>query len=146
VNDRPAIEVRIATPDDMRLVKASWYESFRRGGFSFPDIGSDLYHAGHGKVIDEILARPGVTVAVAAVTEIPDEICAWVAFEKNTIHYLYCKQAYRHLKIALNLVQMCATTKKVTFKFCSHMTRGGVRLGRFLKVRFNPYLQFHPAQ
>lgn len=138
MSDRPAITVRLATADDMRLVKASWYESFRRGGFA-PDVGSDIYHAGHARVIDDLVTRS--KVFVAAVTELPDEICAWAAFEPRVLHYLYTKQAFRHLKIAQGLVQM--TREK--FEFCSHMTRGGKKLAQFLRLRYNPYLQHHPV-
>lgn len=140
--DRPLITVRPATADDMRFVKASWYESYRRGGYVPQDMGSDLYHAGHAKVIDDIIARPSVKVAVAVYTEIPDEICSWVSWERDTLHYLYTKQAYRHLHIAQDLVKL---VHPEPLRWASHMTRGGERFGRLLRVRYNPYLQFHPA-
>lgn len=141
MSDRPLITVRPATADDMRLVKASWYESYRRGGFA-PEIGSDFYHAGHAKVIDDIIARPNVKVLAAAVTEIPDEVCAWLAYERDVIHYVYAKQVYRHMKIALELIRMAGSG----FKLTSHMTRGGKRMAQFLQIRYNPYLQFHPPK
>ena len=141
MSDRPLITVRPATADDMRLVKASWYESYRRGGYA-PEIGSDFYHAGHAKVIDDIIARPNVKVLAAAVTEIPDEVCVWLVYERDAIHFLYVKQVYRHMKIALELTRMAGTG----FRFCSHMTRGGKRMAQFLQIRYNPYLQFHPPK
>lgn len=144
--ERPPITVRDATADDMRFVKASWYESYRRNNLGWKDLSPDVYHAGHARVIDDLCRRPGVKIAVAVATEIPDEICSWIAYEGDTLHYLYTKQAYRHLRIALNLAQLVMATGKFTFKFCSHLTRGGLKLSQFLRVRFNPYLQFHETK
>lgn len=140
MNERPLITLRQALPDDLRLVNASWYESFRHGGHA-PEIGSDLYHEGQAKVITDLCQRG--RVVVASVTSIPDEICGWICFEKSAdresvLHYIYVKQVYRHLKIALNMIEAFGA-----FKFHSHQTRGGLTLARKFRMRYNPYLSFH---
>lgn len=123
------IDTRRATSDDLRFVRDSWFESYRRGGFA-PEIGFDLFSEGHRHVIDCLTVD--ATVRVAYALNAPDEIVGWVCHGKDVVHYVYVKSAYRKLGIAEALVN-------TGFKFYSHQTRAGIQLAKKYGFRYNPY-------
>ena len=134
--ERPPLGLRQATPDDLRFVKSSWYESYRKGGCA-PAVRYEEYKAGQGKLIDLLTDRDAVTVAYA--TAVPDEICGWVCAGWDCFHYVYVKQAYRRMGIASELCRLYLANSNLA----SHETRTGRRFAAKLGIRFNPYLLYH---
>ena len=105
------------------------------GGFA-PGIGADLYHAGHGALVDRLLRHSATTVAF--LPEEPDEILGWVCTDGFILHYVYVKQAYRRRDVATKLL------RADVMRFCTHETRAGRAFVSKFGLRFNPYLLFNP--
>lgn len=126
------LSLRYATADDLRFVKDSWFESFRRGGFA-PEIGFDLFSEGQRNLIDDTVQKMDTRVAFPEKT--PDEIIGWIGAEKEVVHYLYVKHAYRKMGFADRLIELCGP-----FKFYSHKTKVGLELAKKHGFRYNPYL------
>jgi GNAT superfamily N-acetyltransferase len=134
--DEPNIKLREPLESDLRFVRSSWFESYRKGGYA-PDVGFDIYKAGHGALIGALV--PGPFIAVAYASAEPDEICGWICADPviGTIHYVYVKHAYRRMGIALRLCNLYEV------RYFSHATRAGLRLAAKLGIKFNPYSLFN---
>jgi GNAT superfamily N-acetyltransferase len=131
------IAIRYANASDLRFVRDSWFESYRRGGFA-PEIGFDLFSEGQRKLIATLTHPSNVRVACAENT--PDEILGWVCFEGATVHYVYVKSAYRKLGCAEGLLEDVREVTEQPSRFYSHQTRAGIQLAKKLGLRYNPYL------
>jgi GNAT superfamily N-acetyltransferase len=129
---RPPVEIRPATEEERRLVRASWFSSYRTGGFA-PQVGFDLYKAGQGALIERLVRASSVFVAAAEA--VPDEVCGWIVASDKAVHYCYVKQAYRRVGVATLLLEGEAPRY-------SHETRAGRLLARKLRMRFDPYAVF----
>lgn len=136
----PALSTRDATESDLRFVRASWFESFRSGGYA-PQVAFPTYRAGQGGIIEGCLKRGQVLVAYA--TAVPDEICSWINFERGLIHYVYTKQAYRKMGIAKKLIE-CAGNGYANFAEHTHHTRVGQSLAAKIGTKLNPYPLYPP--
>lgn len=128
------LDTRFATTDDLRFVRDSWFESFRRGGFA-PDIGFDVFQEGQRNLIHYLTEKPLSPVVVAFAEKTPDEILSWICFHGPVVHYVYTKSAYRKMGLADNLLAIHGP-----FKFFTHPTRAGMKLAKKLQLRYNPYL------
>lgn len=129
---RPAISLRRASLDDLKFVRDSWLQSYRKGGFA-PEVAFPLYQRGQGELVARLAGNYAPVVAYA--TAVPDEICGWVCGFQGVVHYVYVKQAYRRMKIASQLVDGCTEY--------THETRAGKRLFAKLGLKFNPYVLRH---
>lgn len=127
------IEARKATDDDLRFVRDSWFESYRRGGFA-PEIGFDLFAPGQRNLIAAALKDPFTKVRVAFPLHEPTEILGWVCWHDETVHFVYVKNGYRNMGVATGLLDLHKSAK-----FYSHQTRAGVQLAKKRQLRFNPY-------
>lgn len=132
--DRPQLLLRRATPDDLKFVRHSWFESYRKGGRA-PDVRFDVYAGGQRPLIERITESLGATIAYPR--EIPDEICGWICYFGRVVHYVYVKQAYRRLGIAAQLLA------HREFEQYTQQTRVGMKLASKRGLVFNPYL-LHP--
>lgn len=142
---KPQVLLRHPTPEDLKFVRHSWFESYRKGGLA-PLVGFDVYAAGMNKLLDRLLHGD---VHVAYATEVPDEIVGWVCRNElvttrvpRHLHYVYVKQAYRRLGIATQLIEdvKCGPISNMY----THETRAGRGFAQKLALRFNPYLLFNP--
>lgn len=136
--ERPPLTLRLATPSDLRFVKHSWFQSYRKGGRA-PDVAFPVLQAGLGALIDRLVSE--ASVFVAAATEVPDEICGWSCRRTGTLHYVYVKQAYRHLGIGR---QLCAEIAQIAGPVVWHTfeTRAGTQFAQKIGTKFNPFLLF----
>lgn len=125
---KPALQFRKATPEDLKFVRHSWFESYRKGGKA-PDTRIEFYDHGQNWIMKQAFRRGQVIVAYA--TEVPDEICGWTCVEGEVLHYVYVKHAYRRLGIATELAKKA--------KFYSQETIPGMKLAQKLKILYNPY-------
>lgn len=126
------IEARKATDDDLRFVRDSWFESYRRGGFA-PEIGFDLFAPGQRNLIHELTSN-SANIRVAFPVHEPTEILGWVCWNDETVHFVYVKNGYRKMGVATGLLDLHKSAK-----FYSHQTRAGVQLAKKRQLRFNPY-------
>lgn len=129
----PIIGVRLALPDDMRFVSASWFESYWKATMvqEMPEYAS--YKAGQDALIRRLVERSQVTVAFAK--EVPDEILGYAVMEGEVLHYAYVKSVYRRHGICKGLIRSRAARY-------THKTRLGEKVAETLELEFNPYLLF----
>lgn len=126
----PPLSFREATPEDLRFVRHSWFESYRRGGLA-PQVQFEVYKLGQGRLIDLLLQNHGAWIAHHP--DVPDEIIGWSCSAGRLVHYLYVKQAYRHYGVARRLLE------EDPYAEFTHATRAGMHLASRLGLRFNPY-------
>ncbi len=136
----PALSIREATEDDLRFVRASWFESYRSGGFA-PQVQFPIYREGQNSIIEGCLRRGRVFVAYA--TEVPDEVCSWVCGEGKLIHFAYTKLVYRRMGIAYNLV-LRLIRETGPKRFHTHDTRVGRSFAVPAGTVFDPYTLYLP--
>ncbi len=133
----PALSIRVATEDDLNFVRASWFESFRQGGYA-PQVAFPTYRSGQNDIIERCLKASWTHVAYS--TAVPDEVCSWVCFEDSKLHYVYTKLVYRRHGIALALIQ--SVGEKLSEH--SHDTRVGRSFAAKVGTKFNPYVLYNP--
>lgn len=140
----PALSFREATEADLRFVRASWFESYRNGGYA-PQVAFPVYREGQHNIIERCLARGRTYIAFATIE--PDEICAWVCIEPSALepllHFAYTKQAYRRMGMATFLIEYAA--KKGALHEHTHDTRVGRSLAAKVGTKYNPYPLYPPA-
>lgn len=140
MTDGPALSIRPATLDDLKFVRASWFESFKQGGYA-PQVAFPVYREGQDAIIERCLAAGRTWVAFS--TAVPDEVCSWVCVEASTLHYVYTKLVYRRHGIAIALVVHAfnQTSRKPTEH--THDTRVGRSFTSRMGTKFNPYPLYH---
>lgn len=136
MSDRPALSIRPATEDDLRFVRASWFESFRHGGYA-PQVAFPVYRAGQHRIIEQCLAKGRCYVAFA--TEVPDEVVSWAVVEDDKLHFVYTKQVYRRLGTAIALVRHAFNATKKQPVEHTHDTKVGRSFTARLGTKLNPY-------
>jgi GNAT superfamily N-acetyltransferase len=132
MESREPLRFRRARPDELHLVKSSWFESYRKGGCA-PEVAFPTYRTGQNRVMENLLAR--APVWVATLEDVPDEVLGWVCYDDKAVHYLYVKQAYRKRRIATALLSLARAAGAKEF---THPTRAGKPLAKGLN--FNPYI------
>ncbi len=128
--------IRKATVEDLNFVCASWFESYRLGGFA-PQVAFPIYRAGQDSIIKRIIALPATTILIAYATSQPDEICAWGCGEGTYLHYIYTKHAYRHMGFAAHIAKLLKPYTSHT-----HETIVGRSFAAKLGTKYNPYPLF----
>lgn len=126
------IEVRPATPDDLRFVHSSWFmtywKQYAKGRIS-PMVYGEM-----DRIIDQIIARS--TVLVTYLPEVPDEVLGYSVIEGDTVHAVYVKLPYREMGIGRGLVQ----GKAKWYSFETD-TRGKAFFDA-VGVKFNPFARY----
>jgi len=96
VSDEVVIAMRDATDSDIAFIFSSWLKSFRNGLMN-KMVDNSIYFAEHHKVVERILARAKLTLAVNP--EAPEDIYGYICHEKIDnifcLHYVYVKQPFR---------------------------------------------------
>lgn len=137
----PILSIREATEADLRFVRASWFESYRNGGYA-PQVAFPTYREGQHQIIERCL-KLGRTF-VAFVTSVPDEVCSWVCVQApSLLHFAYTKQAYRRMGIAKQLLTEAA--RSGALQEHTHDTRVGRSLAAKIGTKHNPYPLYPPA-
>lgn len=86
------IRTRNATVDDLRFVRASWFESYLKARrYEHEDF--DIFRVGMNARMDKVLAFATVTVAYPE--NVPDEIVGYAVHDFEHLHYVYVKADYR---------------------------------------------------
>ncbi len=135
MSDAPALSIRHATEDDLKFVRASWFESFKQGGYA-PQVAFPIYRGGQDAIIEKCLKVSCTLVAYA--TSVPDEVCSWACIEGDKLHYVYTKLVYRRHGLALNLIND-------KLKEHTHDTRVGRSFTARIGTKYNPYSLYNLA-
>jgi hypothetical protein len=106
-------------PEDKPFIAATWIKGLRYGNKTMRDLQSEMYYPYYNKLIDKVLNESEVKVSV--LVEDPDLILAYAVFQKNVLHYCFCKPVWRRLGIVKRMIP-------AGVNICSHLTGLGKRL------------------
>ncbi len=141
-NDR--IVTRLATPDDISFIYATWLRSYRNDSPATKYIGTELFYKQHEKLLDNLLGASTTKVIIACDTQDHELIFGYMAFEPGILHFIYVKKPFRHMGIMHQLLE----SQSIDLATCqaSHITYGLIRLwdAGVKTIRFNPYLANKP--
>lgn len=102
----PIIIFREANKDDRdrAFIFSTWLRGLYYGNYWFKEIPKDRFMSFYHNVIEGILNKPNVKVSCAVLKEDPDVILGYAVMERNILHWVFVKQAWRGLHIATKLV------------------------------------------
>lgn len=126
------VEIRNGVIADSDLIYATWLRPLYYDNDLFSEIGRDQYFKTYPKIIEKILERPAIWVRIACLKEDPDVILGYAVLEKDMLHWIYVKKAWRELGLAKKLVPPYI----VQF---SHATNLGLKLKPKDWI-FNPFI------
>lgn len=135
------IRTRIATQDELRLVRSSWRRSYFRSDFAGP-VPREIWMPVYEAIVSAILARPEVIVTVAEKPgELPpDDLWGWIAHERAgewfsreridgywrevtvklpVVHFVYVKEGFRGHGVARRLLADVGVDPRSPFVFTS---------------------------
>lgn len=124
--------LRRALPAELKLIRSSWFESYRKGG-RCPEVRYDIFRPHQDAVIDALLETAAIWVLTPQ--SVPEEVCTWLVYTPATVHYVYTKQAYRKLGFAMQMLKAFGPFTQYT-----HETTFGRRLLSRVGASYNPYL------
>ena len=124
--------LRRATKSELKFIRASWFESYRKGGRA-PEVRYNIFRPHQDAIINDILEKAAVWVVTPAA--VPDEVCGYVVFTPKTLQYLYVKQDYRKHGLATKLISTFGPFAQYT-----HETVPGKRLLTRHGAAYNPFL------
>lgn len=128
-----SIDVREATPEDMRFVHSSWHTSYWKL-YARKSISGSVYKKEMDRLIDALVARSQVLVAFHET--VPEEILGYSVIEGDACHAVYVKSPYRGVGIARGLVQGKAKW------YTSETDIGGRQFAAAVGLEFNPFKRF----
>ncbi len=138
-----ALRIRAGIPADVPLVTNSWLRSFRFSAWA-RDMSNRTYYFYHHRVLEELLPRSTVLVAVSP--EDPDAIYGWCCAEvvdtAVVIHYVYVKESYRRLGVARALVKTLLDAERPPLVLYTHQTKASREVAPRYRWVFDPYLLF----
>lgn len=128
------IEIRDCKPYDTNFIYASWLRGLYHGDTWFGEIPKHIFMTNYHKVLELIIARPGIQIKVACLKEDPDVILGYAVIGNSSVlHWLFVKSAWRKIGIGKSLLP-----EKVTA--VTHLTK----LGRILMRKIPGYPVFDP--
>lgn len=131
------MKLRAMVHEDRHLILSAWIHSFYRSSSTpMQFISHNTFTVLYGPVLDKILSRSQVLVAVAP--EDPSLIIGWVCFEKDAgvVHYVWCRDPYRRQGVASEMLR-CLDVKAYSHE--THVWRKYV-LHRYPDWRYKPEL------
>ena len=133
VDKKDLITTRDRLPADINFIMATWLRGLRYGNDWFELIESEAYYANYHKVIESLLAKPGVKVQVSCLKDDPEIILGYSVVEGPKLHWLFVKKPWRMIGIAKSIVP-------VDVSIATHVTVIGRSLMQKRKMVFNPFL------
>lgn len=134
------IAIRPASPDELRLVQATWARGVRaqrvtqvaglveiRCGDIRCALDKSLWARAHHLLVDALLASPTIAVAVAVTPEMPETPVGWAAWDREVLHFVHVVPVARRCRVATKLVLHTRA------RSASHMTSPGRGLVRYLQ-------------
>lgn len=134
-------ELRGFETEDLNFIYSSWLKSHRDSQFA-KNVPSDLYYHYQKDLIDRILERSQVLVAVNP--DLPSQIFGWSVGEQrgniHILHYVYVKYPYRKLGIAKALAGPFVHANGGRPTLCTSRTWKGRQSPFEGRLIYNPYL------
>jgi len=128
------VSTRNSTPEDKNFILATWLRGLYYGDSWFREIRKDIFMENYHKVIENILARPGVSVQVACLKDDPEVILGYSVSRGNTLDWVFIKAAWRGIGIAKSLLPK-------DLNVVTHLTKPGLSIlkKKLPEVVFNPF-------
>ena len=130
------IKIRDAHPEDINFIYATWLRSYRRDS----DVGRQarnlVYYKEYNKVIDHLLTSS--TIKVACLDDDEVVILGYAVFDRDNIHYVFVKEAFRRLGIAKRLIE----SSLILPETCTHSTYIAEVIIEKFKLTYNPFSLF----
>lgn len=133
VDKKDLLTIRDKHDADINFIMATWLRGLRYGNDWFELIESNAYYDNYHKFIENLLAKPNVTVKISCLKEDPEVILGYSVFEGNTAHFVFVKKSWRNIGIAKSLLP--ESTNRAT-----HITKPVIEIMRRYKISFNPFL------
>lgn len=108
LNRADLVMIRPITEADRAFIFASWLKGLRYGNSWYELIDKDLYFKVYNSIINQLLHRS--ETKIACLKEDPSVILGYAVIEKNRLHWLHVKKAWRKIGIARSLVPSNITT------------------------------------
>lgn len=133
MNKSELVAIRSILPEDRNFILATFLRGLYYGDSWFTLIPKQSFMEHYHKVIDYLLAKPGVQVKVACLKDTPDVILGYSILSNDTVHFVFVKKNWRGIGIARDLVP---NSTKVT----THLTKVGLSILVKKGLTFNPFL------
>lgn len=129
------ILIRPIEQEDVNFILATFLRGLYYGNSWFQEIDKQTFMETYHTVIKAILKKPTVQTLIASLKEDPSTILGYSILEpeKNAIHWIFVKDAFRKLGIAKRLIP-----KDHPWDTATHLTK----IGKSLKpkdMKFNPF-------
>lgn len=125
-----SLKIRPAREADHNFILATWLKSFRELGTSRPVPEASIYFKEHQRKIKDRLASDKCLVAS---TDDEDQICGFMCYSDDVIHYVFVKTVFRGYGVANALLDRVPGAKQF-----SHFTKFTPFFAR-RKLSYNPY-------
>lgn len=128
-----AIKQRPVQPNDINFLYSTFLRGTYYGNDFYKKIDKKAFFEHYERVLAHMLAKPTLTIRVACLADEPDIILGWTAYEGETLHFSYTKDAWRQKGIAKSLLQD-ANINTVT-----HLTKIGDDIRSRKGWKFDPF-------
>lgn len=133
-------KVRQAKSDDVNFIYSTWLRCYKHDSPLTKYTKREVFFEAHQKLLDKILTKKEIKVAVAVSKDDDDLIFGFLAYEPKIIHFVYVKEPFRKEGIARKLIE----SQGIDPNECkaSHLTYSLLDLWTAKKIttEFNPYV------
>lgn len=129
------LEIRAATPDEIKFIRNSWFRSMKQHSDLGRLIRPDLFSQGANELIDKLttLWLP----VVACLPAVPEEVLGWACRSVPAVHYVYVKHDFRRQGVATRLA--------FGAQFYTIRTKGGEEFFKRIGALYNPFQIWKPT-
>lgn len=145
------IAMRGYLPEDENFIYKTWLDGLKYGNspnkldqdtdesnehwfkYAFEEIEYKTFCEKYRKIINHILSKSGVSVKLACLKEDPGVIVGYSVADRDILHWVYVKVAWRNIGIASDLVPDNVT-------YVTHLTKPGIAIKRKKRWIFDPTL------
>jgi len=129
------VVVRDYEPSDKNFIYSTFLRGLYYGDSWFTLIDKDIFMENYHKILTALVESPKTKIKVACLKDDKDVILAYAILDTSdtTLHYVFCKAAWRAIGIAKMLVPSTITT-------VTHLTLAGIGiLKKRPEIKFNPF-------
>lgn len=133
MNKKDLITIQEGDISSHDFIEATWLQGLYHGNSWFRKIDEKIYYKNYRKIIQSILGR--AEILVASLKDARDVLLAYSVYEKDRLHYVYCKSDWRTIGLASDLM-------KKPFNQITHLTKTGETIWKkkYPDALFNPFL------
>lgn len=134
MNKKDLIELRYGMPSDFDFIEATWKQSLYYGNPFFNLIHEPIYYKNYQPVIQKILSRPDIKIAIACLKDEPTLCLGYSVSQEDILHFIYTKKDWRKIGIMTDLLPQKIST-------LTHLTETGKSLWKkkWPEAKFNPF-------